>query len=388
MKKTFLQKLSPVLVVALLCATTNLAFFQVAHAAGLTTLSDTMTNLNTSGSTSNDILFTVPVTTGSGFPLSGTITLTFASSTGTAPALASSIANTAIAIKVATNSQTIASGSASAGVPVAATTTAWGFARTSATVLTLTAPSTTATGLPVSAGTAVTFEVMLGTAAGGTNILTHGGTANTETLAVATSAGDSGTIAMPIVANDQVVVTATVSPTISFNLTAGGSGAGGTATNAVDFGALSSSAVRYATAGAASGGTTSLTTPALDLSVGTNAVSGYTLTYTAPTTLTDGSHPITAATLSATNTGTTGSAQFAMSAIGTVGTPTVAPTYLYNPTVGSSKWNFATATTTTLASNTTATTDTASVRFLANIPSSQAPGAYSVTVTYIATGNF
>jgi hypothetical protein len=196
---------------------------------------------------------------------------------------------------------------------------------------------------------------------------------------------------MPIVANDQVVVTATVSPTISFNLTAGGTGAGGAATNAVDFGALSSSAVRYATAGAASGGTTSLVTPALDLSVGTNAASGYTLTYTAPTTLTDGSHPITAVTLTGTNTGTTNSPQFAMSAINTAtsgGTPTVTTSYLYNPTPASSKWNFATATTTTLATNNAATSDTSSVRFLANIPSTQAPGAYSVTVTYIATGNF
>ena len=159
----------------------------------------------------------------------------------------------------------------------------------------------------------------------------------------------------------------------------------------MDFGALSSSAVRYATSGVASGGTTSLTTPALDLSVGTNAASGYTLTFLAPTTLTDGSHPIPSSgvtTLSGTNTGSTGSGQFAMSAIGTVGSPTVASTYLYNPTAASSKWNFATAATTTLASNTTAASDTASVRFLANIPSTQAPGAYSVTITYIATGNF
>ena len=389
MKNIFFRKITPILVITAVLVTANLAFFQIATAATLTSSSDTMTNLNTSALSSHDILFTVPTTTGGGFPLSGTITLTFAASTGTAPALAASIVNTSIGVKVATNAQTIATGTASAGTPVAATTTAWGFARTSATVLTLTAPSTTATGLPVSAGTSVAFEIQLGVAAGGTNIVTNGGSANTQTLAIATSPGDSQTVASPIVANDTVVVTATVAPTITFNLTAGGSGSGGTATNAVDFGTLSASAARYATAGSASGGTATSTPSALDLSVSTNAGSGYTLTYTAPSTLTDGTHPITAATITGSNTGTTGSAQFAMSGIQTVGSGATVPSaYLYNSTAGSSNWKFVTPTVTTLASNTGATADTVSVRFLSNIPSTQAPGNYAVTITYIATGNF
>lgn len=391
MKNIFFRKVAPILAIAGLLVTANLAFFQIATAATLTSSSDTMTNLNTNGSTSNDILFTVPVS-GGGFPLSGTVTLTFASSAGTAPALAASIVNTSIAIKINTTSQTIATGTSSS-TPVAATTTAWGFSRTSATVLTLTAPSSTSSPLPISAGSTAAFEVMLGSAAGGANILTHGNTANTETLNIVTSPGDSQTIAMPIIANDTVVVTATVNPTITFSLTAGGLGTStSTQTNAVDFGALSSTVPRFATAGAASGGSATSTTAALDLNVGTNAASGYTLTFQAPTNLTDGSHPIPAAgvtTIAGSNTGTTGSGQFAMSGIGTGGSPTVPSPYLYSATSGSSDWKFATGTATTLASDAAPTSgDTVSVRYIANIPASQAPGNYAVTITYIATGNF
>ena len=392
MRTSFFRKLSPLLILTLVLGTVNLAVFHVATAATtLTSVSDTMTNLNTSGSTSNDILFTIPVTTGGGFPLSGTITLTFASSTGTAPALAASIASSAIGVKVATNAQTIASGTASAGTPVAATTTAWGFARTSATVLTLTAPSSTATGLPVTAGTAVTMEVLLGTAAGGSNILTHGSSPNTETLVILTSQGDSQTIGMPIIANDQVVVTATVAPIITFNLTTVGGGTGGSALNAVDFGTLSSSSVKYATA--TPGGTTSTSTAANDLVVATNAASGYTLTYTAPTTLTDGSHPIAPATITNSHVGVPGTAQFAISGFMTAGTtsgsPAVTSSYRYSAASATSNWNFSTSSPVTLATNGAATSgDATSMRYIANIPSTQAPGNYSVTLTFIATGNF
>ena len=87
MKKSFIRKAVPLLVVALLCAT-NFAFFQVAMAASLTTLSDTATNLTAAQTTSNDIFFKIGTGT---LAASGTITLNYAKG-GSTP----TIANTTI----------------------------------------------------------------------------------------------------------------------------------------------------------------------------------------------------------------------------------------------------------------------------------------------------
>jgi hypothetical protein len=372
MKRILSSKiLSGFLIVGLIVLTSGTTFWKTANAASLTTLSDTQTELTALTLSSHDISYVTPT----GLTTSQTITLTFSQSGGTAPYISTSFSTADVALSV--------NGAAQGVVVGSNTATVFGFARTSSTVITVTAPSS---GTPAAAS--ATIRIMIGTAAGGTNRIINS-TAGTTLLAIV-SGSDSGTIATPIIANDQVVVTATVNPTITFSLTAGGSGSGGAATNAVDFGTLSSSATRYATAGASSGGSaTSFGVSALDLNVGTNATSGYTITFTAPTSLTDGSHPITAATLTGTNTGTPGATQFSMSGSATVGSPVVATAFRYNSTAASSNWNFVTATTTTLASGASATSgDTVSVRYLANIPSSQAAGNYTVTVTYIATGNF
>ncbi len=401
MKKTFLQKVTPIVVVAILCATTNLGFFQVAMATGsLNTLSDTLTNENATQSTSNDIFFKL----GPGLlAASGTIALNFAAGSVTPTIANTSITSSDIKLFVGGTIGTPGSGTTETFNTITsgaatASSTLWGLAGTSSSI-TITAPSgTSSTGTTFSIAANTVIEVQIGTAAGGANRITNPA-AGTEQLAITTSTGpDSSTVAIPIITNDQVVVTATVAPIITFNLTAGGSGAGGSATNAVDFGPLSSTQAKCATSGAGSlggfgpCGTGGTTAAALDLSAGTNAGSGYTLTYIAPTNLSNGSAtiPATGTTIiTGSNSGTPGIAggQFAMSAIQSVGSGATIPSaYQYSPT--SANWKFATAAVTTLASNTAAAADTISVRYIANIPSTQAPGNYTVTQTFDLTGNF
>jgi hypothetical protein len=204
-------------------------------------------------------------------------------------------------------------------------------------------------------------------------------TAGTATIAVGGGFGDSGTLAIPIISNDQVTVSATIDPTITFSISQ----------TSVSFGTLSAATGRWATNGgganAAAATDPTASNTAHTLSVGTNATSGYTVTYNGAL-LTSGSNTIAAATISADSDGTPGSNQFAMCGKGTTGSPTVVSSYLC---ATNASYDFVASTTTTLFSNTVPTSsDVVNVAYLANIASSKAAGAYSTTMTFIATGNF
>jgi hypothetical protein len=164
---------------------------------------------------------------------------------------------------------------------------------------------------------------------------------------------DSGQVAVPIATEDQVTVTGTVDPTITFTVTP----------TSVPLGTV----------------TTSVTTvpETSQLQIGTNAPSGYTISGQG-TTLTSGSNTIpfvTDGTVSAS------ASEYGIAfTVGTCagGTGTSAP----GGDIG-------------LASTTTVMTETGPVAscytnasYKAAIASNQAAGAYTSTLTYLATGNF
>lgn len=242
---------------------------------------------------------------------------------------------------------------------------AWGVVRTSSTVITFTNGTTA-----VAAGSVI--EIQIGTHATtgstGAEQITNG-SAGTTTLVISGNFGDSGTAAIPIIADDQVVITATVAPTLTFSIS----------DNTIEFGTLSSSQATWADD---SGGSTT-DVAAHTMAVATNATGGYVVTYNGAT-LTSGSDTIDVASINDDANGTPGTEQFGLS-ISTDGDATIASGYNH----GDPDWTWVASTTTTIASeNGPTATETLSAYYLANISPNTEAGAYSTTVTYLATGTF
>lgn len=180
---------------------------------------------------------------------------------------------------------------------------------------------------------------------------------------------DNVTIAVRIITDDQVVVTASVDPSISFSL----------GSNSVNLGTLTSSAT----------GTGSHT-----FSVGTNGAGGFAVTYNGAT-LTKGSDTIleiggTPATSS------TGVEQFGINLRSNT-TPSVGANVTTNSGTCSYASDYGTANefayevsgSIPLANSSSAPADCEyTVSYIANISSATESGVYSTTITYIATGTF
>lgn len=249
-----------------------------------------------------------------------------------------------------------------------------GAVRTSGTVLTFTngTSNTIASGseICIQIGTHATF-----TATGDQQITN--GSAGSSTLVLSGTMGTpdiTGTAAMSIIADDQVVITATVAPSITFTIS----------DNTIEFGTLSSSAAKWADDSA---GDTS-DAVAHTMTVATNATGGYIVSYNGAT-LTSGSDTIDVAngagnTLDDAN-GDPGTEQFGLS-IATNGDATITTNYAY---AGTPDWHWVASTTSTIISETVPTaTETFSAHYLANISGTTEAGAYSTTVNYIATATF
>ncbi len=355
-----------ILILAVIIFTSGVIFIQHVSAATLTAMSDTMSRQKASTLSSHTIKFTTPTGAGdntdtiiiafpSGFDFTSknisTLTLTHGASTGaeTAETLASSPSSTAWGA-------VFTDGSCSAGQQC---------------TLTLTHPSNGANGdIAASDKIIVTYD--------STNAI-NPGTTGSKTIAISGTFGDTGSFAVPIIAgtaaDEAVVVTATVDPTITF-------------TNddaAVGFGTLTTSNARYATANQSGSGTDSV---AHTLTVATNAASGYTLTYSGATLTGTPSGTITAATISDAfdNGGTAASSQFAISGVLT-GSGSMASGY--NHAAGShGDGKFVASTTTTLASYGFPASDSIAMHYLANIAGTTPAGSYTTTLTFIATANF
>lgn len=216
----------------------------------------------------------------------------------------------------------------------------------------------------------------IATGGGAADTITNGALDDDDTITFSGGFGDTGTIALDIISDDQVSISATVDPTITFTID----------DNAIGFGTLSSTTGRWATADAIGTNASAPATPtaANVLTVATNAASGYALTYNGAT-MTSGAATITVASVAGDSDGTPGSEQFGLS-LSTSGDATIASGYQRDAT---SDFTFVASTATTIASEIGPTnTETFSVAYLANIGGATEAGAYSTTLTYIVTGTF
>lgn len=359
-----IKKVASALAIVSLISTSVFGFIQTANAASVTSFSDTLSTLTASTAANHEIKFVTP----GGLTDGQTITLTFdADFTGLGSIteddvdFATGSSNNCVSATFTEQATATSPSGATYGVGIAGQ------------VITL----TSGTG-DVTADRCVRFRIGTNATNSGTgaNRISNGVAANAHSVAVNVNSGtDTGTAAIDIIADDSVNITATVDPTITFTIS----------DVAVGFGTLSSSQATWANSGAT--GTTSqpaASAGAHEMTVATNAASGYTVTYNGAT-LTNGLNTISVATITGDADGTPASEQFAIAIDDNGGNVTIPSAYDY----ASNNYSFVAGTTTTLASETVATTtETIDVQYIANIATTTEAGAYSTDITYIATGNF
>lgn len=321
----------------------------VAYAAAITSASDTLSSSKVSTLANHDIQFTTPTGVASG----QTIIITFP-------------ADFSIAAAMDFTDMDVLDDAVNATLAAAPSGATWGAVRTSGTVITLT-NGTTAVG----AGSVI--RVKIGTNATnqstGVRQITNTTTNGSKAIAISGTFTDTGNITVTILTDDQVAVTATVDQSLTFSIS----------DNTIGFGSLSASAACYAQGTA---GCSASEVEAHNLIVGTNAGSGYTMTVNG-TTLTSGAFTITA--IGSTNTASSfGNEQFGLRMTATGGSGTVSAPY------AAAGFAFDTAAfPDQVASATGASANTTySARYLANIGSATEAGAYTATLTYVATANF
>lgn len=354
MKKLHIQRLIHIVVVVAFFAMMT-PFVLPAQAASVTSFYDNLSRLSVSTLANHTIQFVTPtgITAGQNFTLTFDADFTM----GTF-----SVNNVDMA--TATTCGGSFTDKTLAASPSGAT---WGVAQ-SGQIITFTSGTDT-----VTATHCVQIEIGANATSGasGTIQITNPSGAQTATLALGGSIADSGSLGIAIVASggDQVNITATVDPTISF----------ATTDSTIGYGTLSSSAARWAN-GAATGSATEVT--AHDLTASTNAASGYTI-YVLGATLTSGLNTINAIGGSATAS-TIGSEQFGLKVTAAGGSgaavsPYASANYAYNATT--TQDDIATSSVPSL-------TTTYSITYIGNITATTEPGSYSTTLTYTATGLF
>lgn len=324
---------------------------QVAYAASLTALSDTMSSLKADPTVSSHVIkFTTP--TGAA-ESTDTIIITFPSDFNFTSKTIGTVTFTHGATTGLESTETLAASPSAS---------AWGavFSGTENRILTLTAP-TDGTGAAV-------------VAASDKIIITYNSTnsinasVGTYVVAISGTFGDTGNITINIIADDQVAVTATVAQSLTFSIS----------DNTIEFGTLSASDDFFADDSA--GNPTEV--EAHNLIVGTNAGNGYTMTLNGAT-LTSGAFTISA--IGSSNTATSiGTEQFglrmtASGGVGAVSAPYAAAGFAFDTAAFPDE----------VAASTAASANTTySVRYIANIGSATEAGAYTSTLTYVATANF
>ena len=315
MKKTFTKIVSGVLTLAIMGMYSPFAF-----AAPVTGLSDDMTRQKISEASTHTVSFD----TGTAMVASDTVTVTFpAAFTGTA----------------------------------ATSSTDWAFA---GNVATYTAPGV------VSAGTTLTLVAtgLINPSSAGNQILTIGGTY------------DTGEITVPIITDDQIVVTAKVDQTLTFDVIDASD-----TDNAVGFGSLTTGAIRYAN-DAGTGNTSIEAGGASLVQIGTNASGGYSIDVTGET-LTSGTDTIDALYTAAAPTA--GQEEFGITATIEAGTGTLAVESDYDTT-----YHLPDSLATDLLASRTdpASADELGIQYVANIDAATEAGNYSTAITFTATANF
>ena len=170
------------------------------------------------------------------------------------------------------------------------------------------------------------------------------------------------------------LTTAVTPPSLTFSIS----------DNSIGFGTLSSSTARYASSDATGSASE---VEAHTLAISTNATSGYTVTVKGATLTSgnDASDTITA--MGGVNTASSaGSEQFGLRMTATGGNGTVTSPYSASGFAYGS--DASTASQVASASSGTGVATTYSARYLGNISSLTEAGAYTATLTYVATANF
>jgi len=329
-----------------------------AYAAALTDKSDTLSSLKDSTVSNHTILFTTPTGVAAGETI--TLTLTSFSATSTLD-----FEDLDLSIEASGGDGVCDTGDTEKTLAASASGATWGAERTSATVITFTSGTDT-----IAAGAEVCVEVGTGAEEGATGVeqITNP-TAGSYTLDIGGTMTDSGSVAISILSDDQVSVSATVDESLTFTIS----------DNSIGFGTLSASDDFFAT-GDTNGSATEV--EAHTLVVGTNATNGYTMTLNGAT-LTSGSDTITA--IGSSNTASSaGTEQFGLRIDESGGSGVVSAPY------ADTGFAFDTAAfPDQVASAAGASANTTySVRYLANITPSTEAGAYTATLTYVATANF
>ncbi len=328
-----------------------------AHAANLTSMSDTLSTAAQGTAANHTIEFTTPTGVSEG----ETITIIFDSdfTMGSVAEDDIDVADDTVDLTTAAD----CTGAEEAGVSVASQT--------------ITIEICSGDGGAIDASSVVEVEVGTNATSSGTgaNQITNPAAAETSTIEIAGTQTDSGTLAVVTLADDSVAVSATVDPSITFSIS----------DTSIGFGDLSSTAARFATGDG--NGSGSDDTAAFTMEVATNATGGYSITYNG-STLTSGADTIDVASITDDADGTQGTEEFGMG-LSTGGDATIASAYDHNATPANRDWTFVADTTTEIVSETGPTAaETVSVFFLANIAGNTEAGNYTTAITYIATATF
>jgi len=206
----------------------------------------------------------------------------------------------------------------------------------------------TACGAYTASGAGAVVAIEYGTAAGGTDRVTNKLAQNDLFIAIGGTNGDSGGTAVSIIADDQVLVTATVNPTFTFALSA----------NTCALGTLTSSSVA---------------TCNYNVTTTTNSEDGYATTIIEDGNLRDGSNVITDV---ADGTVTAGATEYG---IGLTGTDR---SFVNERAITGAPQTIAADTSGPISAQQVTVTHKAS------ITSAVLAGAYSHTVTLVSTGTF
>jgi hypothetical protein len=329
-----------------------------AYADALTDKSDILSSLKASTVSNHTVLFTTPTGVAAGETI--TLTLTSFSATSTLD-----FEDLDLSFEASGGDGVCDTGDTEITLAGTKSGATWSAVRTSATVITFESDTGT-----IAAGAEVCVEVGTGAEEGtaGVEQITNPATGS-YTLAIGGTMADSGSVAIEIIDDDQVSVSATVDESLTFTIS----------DNSIGFGTLSASDDFFAT-GDTNGSATEV--EAHTLVVGTNATNGYTMTLNGAT-LTSGSDTIDAIgdtnTASATSTEQFGLRIDESGGSGVVSAPYAAAGFAFDTAAFPDQ----------VASAAGASANTTySVRYLANITSSTEAGAYTATLTYVATANF
>lgn len=338
---------------------------QVSFAAGYPQYKEVIASDNMI-STASD--YTIYFTNSAGVGAGETMSFQFASSSTTDFNLSTIvIGDIDLDVSAAATSSCSAAGDyASRTLAASASTTTWGVAVSGQTV---TFTSDTGT-----IGAGICIKVSIGqNATGGSNRITNGNTVGSKTITFGgTSTTATSDAYTPLVTNNEVEVTGTVSGGITLTVDV----------TPIALGTLSATAVT--TASSASGA----------IGVNTNASSGFTLTGYAPETLTHFDASTTIVRQTAYGTGSTGTAGWGIDldeVTDSEGLATMNDSYDGSATssaIDGTTYFQVKSSAAALVTSTAGTNATYTIRAHANIPAAQKPGAYSGMLKFGAYGNF